>query len=292
MCSQMCVEAIENIDFGQAQTLVESIKLPPQPQIVMSINKELQRDEPSFRVISDYVVKDAALAAKVLKLVNSSAFSRGKKVDSIQRAMARPGMMNFYTIVLSSCLREAVGGSSELEELFWEHSEVVAGLSSEIAKRSRVASPEQAYLAGLFHDASLPILVRQFPQFEKVVEMVTSTGGNVLKYEEAHLPTHHTVVSYLLCKSWGLPPVIAEAIQFHHSNNLDVFADPDARKLGAVLILADHLSRSHHACLNRDSFPGDPDWPALFEQICDELGLDEDDLEDYWLYGQELAGSV
>ena len=251
---------------------------------------ELEKDEPSFKYISDLVVKDAALSAKVLRIVNSSFFRRGKETDSIQRALARLGIMNFYTIVLVSCLKDSVGGDKQAQELLWDHTEYVAAMCAEIAKRTGLASSEYAYMAGLFHDCSLPVLIERQEDYARVLEMEATTGGSILQYEEANLDTYHSIVSYMFAKSWGLPSEIVEAIKFHHTDNLDTYKDSESRKLGAILILADHMSTSHHAAVGSDSFPNEPYWPQLLDQICDELGLDEDHLEDYWLYGQEMVG--
>jgi len=277
-----------NIDLGRATKLVEGVKLPAQPKIVLMINNELQKAEPSFARIGEYVEQDAALSAKVLKIVNSPFYNSGKKVDSLKRAVTRLGVMNFYSIVLVSCLRDVLGRGDPAKELLWEHTEYVAKMCSHLAKTSRTTSPEYAYMLGLFHDSALPILLDKFPGYRDVFDMEFSRGGEIEVFESENFASSHAVIGYMLAKSWGLPAEIIEAIHHHHADNLDIFSNAKARKLGAVIILIDHMARNQHACVTAESCPTEPKWPRLFEQIKEELGLDEDALTALWEHGGNL----
>ena len=269
--------------------VVEGVRLPPQPKIILAIQQELRKEDPSFPKIADLLSKDAALSAKVLKVVNSPLFSSGQEIDSISRALSRLGLMNFFTIVLMSSLKDALG-NDPLANRLWEHSEIVAALCREIARKTRVVDPEYAYMAGLFHDAAMPILLKKFDHYEEVMEKVVSTGGDIQAYEVNRGSTHHAVVSYLLARSWGLPDEVIEAIQFHHTDNVQVFSDR-SRTLGCVLMLADQLGR--------ESAPwgtGTPEeadcWQGVYAQIQLELGIDEDDIKDFRESAAEIAQSI
>ncbi len=277
-----------NIDLGRATKLVEGVKLPAQPKIVLTINNELQKAEPSFARIGEYVEQDAALSAKVLKIVNSPFYNSGKKVDSLKRAVTRLGVMNFYSIVLVSCLKDISGRGDPAKEQLWRHTEYVAKMCSYLAKTSRSSSPEYAYMLGLFHDAALPILLDKYPGYRDVFSMEFSSGGEIEAFESEHFASSHAVIGYMLAKSWGLPAEIIEAIHHHHADDLNVFSSKKSRKLGAVIILIDHMARSQQACITVDSCPNESAWPALFEQIKEELGLDDRALMALWEYGGEL----
>ena len=100
-------------------SLSQRINLTPQPRILLAISKALRSSQPSFQKINDLLYKDAALSAKVLKLVNSPMFSPEKKIDSIERALTRLGLLNFYTVVLSSCLKAVLSADNKENEQLW-----------------------------------------------------------------------------------------------------------------------------------------------------------------------------
>ena len=268
--------------------LVEGVKLPPQPKVIMAINREIQKDEPSFAKIAELVSQDAALSAKVLKVVNSPLFNGGTNITSITAALSRLGLRNFFCTVLSSCLKDAMG-VDEVTERLWDHSLLVAKLSEEIARKSRAVPPDQAYMAGLFHDASIPLLMQRSKGFIEVLEMVVARGGDIEAFEEAGFATHHAVISYMLARSWGLPDAVTNAIQFHHATALDLFADEQSRAFGAVLMLADYLSRQA-AEENSNGSYRDQVWDELAPQVLSLLTLYDDDMDELRELAEEFAG--
>lgn len=270
-----------------AFNIVQGVKLPPQPKILMALNQELQQPEPSFNKINELLSKDAALSAKLLKLANSPSFSNGKKLDSIERALTRLGLMNFYTIVLNSSLKECLGNNPNSEKL-WEHTQVVSSIAREIAEISKAASPEYAYMAGLFHDAAIPLILEKDENYIHVVEMDTRIGGEVSRFEAEHTQIHtdHATVGNLLARSWSLPEDVCEAILFHHTNDFDILSNGDSRALTMILTFADMLARKACMAEHNESTEDDPRTIAF---ICEDLNLDRDDLSELFHFAIECA---
>lgn len=275
-------------DFSDsAFNIVKGVKLPPQPRVLMALTQELQSKEPSFSKIQELLSKDAAIAAKLLKLVNSPIFRQGKKIDSIERALTRLGILSFYTIVLSSCLRDAFGSQNANSEKLWEHSQVVAGAARNIAQLTKATSPEHAYIAGLFHDAALPIILQKDQRFAQIIDMDTTTGGDIHHQEElTQLQTHHAIIGNILARSWGLPADVCEAILLHHTSDFDIFSNSESRTLGMITILADALARQH---CDGEEARETLDNDELLTFLCQELNIDDDDLEELHEMTCELA---
>ena len=267
------------VDFDSNMTkLVEGIKLPPQPKIILAINREIQSDSASIQRIAELVSQDAALSAKVLKVVNSPLFGVRQEIDSINFAVSRMGMKNFYCVVLSSCLRDSMGIDKKTERL-WQHTALVAKLCESIAKKVSGVAPEKAYMVGLFHDAAIPIIAKKYKTAYETLEKVAIQGGDINTFEEQAYGTRHAVIGYLLARSWGLPDDVAEAIQYHHTTDLSLFPDAASAQLGRILMLADHLSREA-AEENEDTDFQDPVWNNIEADVLSDLGLDEDNMLD------------
>jgi len=270
-----------------AADLIEGIKLPPQPKIILSVNREIQKDEPSFQRIAEFVNQDAALSAKVLKIVNSPLFGTRKEISSIKLAVSRMGMKNFYCVVLSSCLRDSMGIDDKTERL-WQHTTLVAKLCESIAKKIRGGAPEKAYMVGLFHDAAIPIIANKYKAAFETLEKDAIHGSDINAFEEQTYGTQHAVMGYLLARSWGLPDDVAEAIQFHHTTDLSLFSNTASAQLGGILMLADHLSREV-AEENEDTDFQDPAWNNIEDKVLSELALDKDDMLDFRELAQEFS---
>lgn len=288
--NQQSGAVVNQEDEKALASLVQGVKLPPQPRIVLAINEELKLADPSFAKIADLATKDAALSAKILKIINSPYYAVGRAINTIKQALALLGIRNFQTIVITSSLKEIMGGNDEVTEMLWDHSLLVACLGRAIAQKVRGVDPESAYLTGLFHDAAVPLLMKKFGGYIEVLEMEVARGGKIEEFEQAKFNTPHAVVGYMLARTWGVADEVTEAIKFHHSDNLSIYSNPTARVLGAVLMLADQLARetSEDNALKDQ----DPMWTLTQAQVLAELQLDANDLVDLREAASELSGMV
>lgn len=268
--------------------LVERVKLPAQPKVLLAIGDEMKKEHPSFERIAGLIEQDPALAARVLKVVNSPFYrTSAHTLPSMIQALSILGLRNFYCVVLASCLRNVVGVTEATISL-WNHTLVVAKTCEMIARTTRMASPEAAYMAGLFHDSSIPMLLEKEPRFEQSMRMVVSLGGDIGAFEQKNFNTSHAVVSYLLARSWHLPEVVCDAIQQHHSSDLTVFPTDQSRRLGAALMLADHLARLG-ARQDAQQHQADGFWHEVEADVLYELGLQGSGLEEFSAFARECA---
>ncbi len=275
-------------ESSHAQDIVRGIKFPPQPSILVALTKELQQTEPSFNTVLALLKKDIAISAKLLKLINSPLYCSGKKIDSIERALARLGLFNLHSIVLNSCLKETFIDNDASSEKLWEHTQVVAETAKNIAHISKATCCEHAYMTGLFHDAALPLIKQKDEYFQQVIDMDTLRGGDIRHFETHNTltKTHHAVIGNLLARSWGLPNDVCEAILLHHDNDFELFSNGNSRALGMILVLADIISRQ---CCEEHEAEEHQEHTHVFEQIILELNLDEHDLEELYSQATEIA---
>ena len=277
----------QNSFSDDAHQLLQGVKLPPQPKVILELSKELQRPDTSFSKIQDLLSKDAALSAKVLKLVNSPLFRNEKKVESLERALTRLGLLSFYTLVLSTCLKEIFDNSENKNHTLWEHTQIVAGLAKYIAELTNLVSSEHAYMAGLFHDSAFPILMAKDDHFEKVMKVDIEQGGDIekLELESCSCQTSHTVIGHILAKSWGLPNDVCEAILLHHTPDLTLFSNTNSRILGMIIMLSDHLARQHK---QKNILEQDTEEPAVITTIRQTLNLQDHQIDELLNHIDEL----
>lgn len=76
----------------------------------LKIMSELHKENPEYDKISEAVASDLSLSYKILKLVNSSAYSGISKINDIQQALVRIGMKDLYKWISLIVLREFTDG--------------------------------------------------------------------------------------------------------------------------------------------------------------------------------------
>ena len=160
-------------------------------------------------------------------------------------------------------------------EAFWARSQAVAQIAMLIAD-DRVAVcnifPDQAYLAGIFHDCGVLLLLQRFPAY--CAEMHLGEPGRWvdLDEEDRKFSADHSVVGYIVSRYWRLPEFICDAIRFHH--HITEMGDHEARSMIAILQLAIEI-------YYRDQHVPNPEWARIKDEVMPELGLGEDTLPEF-----------
>ncbi len=233
----------------RAKEIVKSIDIPPQPRVVLELYKIFKEPDPDTGRIIKLVSDDLALSAKLIKLANSPLLGGGRKIDSIRQAFMNLGTKNFYSLVLTSALRDALAGQcvdKGLFDGFWNHCLRIAKVTELIVLKApavtSIVGLNLAYLTGLFHDCALPLLIKRYPEYISVFNSVLCNETPSIEMEESRFGTNHALISYFVSKSWQLPLPVCHAILNHHEAEPDDSCDVVARKLLAVLILGEHLS--------------------------------------------------
>ena len=207
----------------EAQRILESITIPSPPRVLIGIQQELSKAEPSFTTILALISEDVAMTAKMLKVANSPFFATRTPVKSLEMALPVLGLENFRNIILTSALRHAfeqTGLPPEEAERFHEHALTVGRSCQLLAthldeKGGLRLDVGEAYMAGLFHDCGMPMLAQRFAGY--FAWLRDAHGGHIdaLAYEEEMARTNHCVIGGFVAKAWQLPDAVRGAITFH-----------------------------------------------------------------------------
>lgn len=256
-----------------------TVDIPACPAIVAQVMAEAQKDEPDIRKLAKAIGSDVGMSAVTLKLANSPLFRIGVPVSTVLKALERLGINNAVSVIVAAALREAMAGvSARFIEKFWEKTSTLAMAAGLIARRQYGLSPDAAYTYALFHDAGIPLMLRRFPEYEKALKECHATGRFLVDAENQYFPCTHPIIGSLLVRNWGLPPMMGQAIRFHHEP--DVYELPDSTLPGGAvsLIAVTHVAE-HLAC----EIDGEPDLEVglpMYERALAHLGIDADEIED------------
>lgn len=268
------------LSFEATNEILGSVKIPSAPAVFMQLHELMQSDEPDIDEVANTIQNDMALAALVLKTVNSPFFGLRTEVKSIRQATMLLGLLNIGNIVAGLALRRAMeeqGG--EAPDNYWDSPANVGKVAARLATRVPGVLPDEAYMLGLFHHVGIPLMMQRFADYLAVTREVHCQGGHVTDCEDAHYRTNHAVVGYFVSKSWGLPKHIGELILNHHAVN-EVLGRDGGRMtreggLLAVLKMAEYVDQRFWGRFD------DPEWQQHGADILAYVGISDTDFEDF-----------
>lgn len=258
--------------------VMASVDIPVCPGVLTEAMSEAQKDEPDIRRLADIITADPGMSAAALKLANSPLYGSGRAVSSVRNAVERLGTKNIVCVVVASALRASITGlpAAWLEQ-FWRRTSMMALAASLIARRLYGISPDAAYTYTLFHDAAIPLMMKRFPNYGEVLEKCEREGMLLEQAEAQFFPCTHPIVGSLLVRNWGLPPILGQAIRFHHEP--DAYDLPDRTLPGGALSFIAVTQVAEHLLAEIQQGEDLEVGSALFERAIDYLGISPDDLD-------------
>ena len=202
--------------------LIASIEgLPVLPAVCRELNAIMARQDFAIRDLAQVVEKDPSLCAKLLQTVNSSFFSVGRKMSTVQDAISYLGTAMLKALVMSvslwRSLEEARPEAISRLQVVHARCQRVAMLSRKIMGGSR-ARAEEAFVAGLLHDIGETLLIVYLPErWERATKQSRTTGKLLYQSEQELYHVDHAELGAHLLDAWGLPFPVLEAVAFHHT---------------------------------------------------------------------------
>jgi len=200
---------------------IKDIGIPPRPEILDRIAAEMSSDDPNFRHLGQLISADVSLAASLIKTANSPFFGFNNRAHSVNEALMMLGLLVASRAIAGICLRKAFPQDIRMER-FWHASAQIAALSgwlTQIVGKGKLRA-DDAYTYGLFRDCGIPVLMRRFPAYDKILARANADAERAFTQVEREgleeLPLDHATVGNLLAENWWLPEEICLAIHHHH----------------------------------------------------------------------------
>ena len=195
----------------------ETLILPSFPEVAIKAREAANNENTTAEELAAIISTDAALSARLLKVANSPLFRARNKIENIQIAITRMGSRIIRNLIMSITVEQMFNTRSKLlSERFknaWQHSIQVAAFSRVLAASTPNLDPEQAMLAGLFHDIGvLPILMAA----ENNPSLLADTQAL-----DALIEDLHTEVGRLIVEHWDLPDNLTEVVWEHENLSRD-----------------------------------------------------------------------
>jgi HD-like signal output (HDOD) protein len=165
---------------------------------------------------------DPVLAAKVLKLINSTYGSLAYPVTNLVRAIIVLGINTVKNVVHSTVVlvNHAEKSAGFDMDGFWRHS-LYTGIAAKLIAKKRDASGielEEYFIAGLLHDiGKIPLKALNAKQYREVLELADRERIDLYRAEKRVLGFDHCDAGKIIVEAWHLEGAVGDAIRFHHS---------------------------------------------------------------------------
>lgn len=222
-------------------------KLVSPPEVYVRINTVLRDPASTVDDAAESIKHDPSLAAKLLRLVNSSYYARtmramrGRfpaKIESLSRAVMVVGARQLSTLALGVSvlpLFQDIPPKWVNMNLFWEHSVGCAVAAQAIAAATGKANAETAFVAGLLHDIGRIILFKQAaPHIAAAMRRAEATPEPLYLAEREVLGFDHAALGGHLLQKWQFPTNLEKMVGCHHDGSEPLYVDESA-----VIHLAD-----------------------------------------------------
>lgn len=267
----------------QIHNVLQGIRIPPQPQIMVDLQMEQAMPDPDIDQIANLIRQDVSLSGMMLKFVNSPFLQHSNQISSIEQAVALLGPTTVINIINGLSIKGEMSDQAiRAMTRFWDTATDIAQVSAHVARAIGAKNPDEAYAVGLFHNAGIPLMMERFPDYDDVMmESYARDEPRLIDVENRMLNTNHAVVGYYVAKSWNLPRHLCEVIADHH-NVQQVFAQTGTRAQERKTLLAT-LKIAEHVCGNFSILgqqEQDHEWQRLQHDVLIHTGLTQYDLEE------------
>jgi putative nucleotidyltransferase with HDIG domain len=221
-------------------TIMHAADLPTIPVVAIKVMKLIEQENATADELAKVVASDPAVAARVLKISNSSFYGCRRQIQTLSSAIVILGLSTLRSLVVAASVKQVYKPYGLTEKMLWEHS-FAAGLAARIiAHHTRIANAEEAFLAGLFHDIGKIIMnTLDRDKFHEVMQHVYNEGITFQRAERLVYPYGHDEVGALVIKKWNFPELLTTVILQHHTLDFAQSENRDVVMIAAIAALAD-----------------------------------------------------
>lgn len=265
----------EDVVQSALQRVTNMATLPVSALRIMKIAEDPASTEEDLLEVLE---GDPALAARVLKVVNSAFYGRPRPVGTTGAAMRLLGVNAVRNIALAASLSRLFRGGRTVPGFdaadLWTHSVAVGTAARRVAERCHGVLPDEAMLAGLLHDIGMLVQLQSaLPEFGALIAATATDAA--LPFADAErewFGATHEAFGYGLCMQWRFPEALAMSCGYHH----DPLRLPEIQqRLPAVVHVADVLAARMKAGFTRSVGRTEP-----LHGVCEMLGLTAQALTD------------
>jgi len=206
---------------GVLDRVLQCPSLPSLPAIAAEVVELTGDTDVCMNKLARAVVKDQALAARVLRTVNSSFYGLRQQCTSIRKALVLLGLGPVKGIVLSFSLIAAVEEEDQNQgldmEAHWRRALFTATAAKLLLLRAgEQDASDEAFLGGLLQDIGVIAMHRTLgPEYRAVLRDAEGDHRDLSRIEMDRFGVAHPEVGAMLGARWRLPETLTLPVRHH-----------------------------------------------------------------------------
>ncbi len=218
----------------------DELVLPTLPEVALRVREAAEDPDVSIHDLARVIGNDAALTARIIKVVNSPLLRTNKEITDLQMAISRLGINYTCNLATGLAMEQMFQATSDVVDRkmreVWNKSVEVAGICHALCRHYTRLMPDQATLAGLVHQIGvLPILTYAEENSELLADSISL--NHVIE-------RIHPVIGDRILKAWEFPAPIAE-VPGHYLDFTRDSAKADYVDIVQVATLQSYLGSQH-----------------------------------------------
>jgi HD-like signal output (HDOD) protein len=183
----------------------DELVLPTLPEVALKVREAAENPDIGIPQLSKVIGNDAALTARIIKVVNSPLLRTNKEITNLQMAVARLGINYTCNLATGLAMEQMFQATSDVVDRkmreVWNKSTEIAGICHVLCKHYTRLLPDQATLAGLVHQIGvLPILTYAEEHNELLADSISL--NHVIEQI-------HPIIGDKILRTWEFPEQIA-----------------------------------------------------------------------------------
>jgi len=250
--------------------------LPTLPAVALAVIEQTADPDIKLDQLAKIIERDQALAAKVLRTVNSSFYGLRQRCTTIQKALVMLGLSPVKCLALGFSLVASLEHEKEPKFDFisyWRRGLYGAVGARLVAEAAGHENPDEAFLAALLQDIGMVAMYRALG--DEYLRVIAETKGDHRKLVRLELETfdlQHPEIGAMLGARWRLPESITLPVKYHER--------PTAAPLGCSLttrcvgvggLIHDALTETRSAAPRRRMFERCSGWFRIESDQANQL---------------------
>lgn len=203
------------------QKVLACPNLPSLPGVALRVLELTGAPDTPLKELAKVVERDQALAAKILRTVNSSFYALSKPCGTVDRALNYLGLNTVKSLVLGFSLIESTRGVAEGTDFnlanHWTRSIYSAVGARVLGLQLKRCDADEAFTASLFQDIGMLAAVTALQDDYVAVASGCDPGEDAFCDSERNaFEFDHAQLGAALAKKWRLPDSYTAVIQHHH----------------------------------------------------------------------------
>lgn len=190
----------------------DQLVLPTLPEVALRVREAAEDPDVSIPLLVKEISNDAALSARLIKVVNSPLLRSRQEITDLAMAVNRMGITYTANLATGLAMAQMFQATSDVIDRkmreVWTRSTEVAGISHVLCRHYTRLKPDQATLAGLVHQIGVlpilayaeenPQLLRDSISLNLVIERIhPALGDRILQAWDFPEPLRHVPSQHL-----------------------------------------------------------------------------------------------